>query len=394
MSESATKSLELAKASTEVVQAVVKVKNAMSVIESFSKLASAAGAVGAIFGVAAAIVKLCMGNVDSAELKYMKEQFQIVRNQLDVISDQIREVLRAISRSTAQNQYFPIEENLKNQFRKYMELLNAAPEFRESEKRDFLSHFTVTKGDQNLHTLYDAVMGYPGIFGKPILETAMQYHQKNRRLMERLCSRLKELFCIGLIATMGQAALTGIDVEALKKEWNGKLGELESKMKSIIDQCINEFAKQAEKDVESMIRGKGGRNNEDCSVYISDGLMKKYYWVCWSVRVYDPVSGFDNHCVIGSQRFDIFRLNGVNAVVSYAIDPKALNEAQIKQLMEGKDGWKDAREVAESVANNLPSGYVVHAVRRYNGLWNSNNFPQNCHFWENYTGVTLCVTST
>ncbi|XP_072364015.1 uncharacterized protein [Scyliorhinus torazame] len=394
MSETATNSLELAKASTEVVKAVVVVKNAMSVIESLEKLASAAGIVGAIFGIAAAIVKLILGNVESAELKYMKEQFQIVRNQLDVISDQIHEVLRAIESSTVNNQYFAIEENLKNQFRKYMDLLNVAAEFRESEKQEFLSHFTATKGDQNLYTLYDAVMGHSSIFGKPILETAMLYDQRNRRLMEELCSRLKQLFCIGLIATLGHAALTGTDVEALKKEWNGKLGEVESRMKSMVDRCINEFAEQAEIDVKKMIQDKGGRNNQDCVSYIHDGLVKKYDWVCWSVRVYNPVSGFNNHCVIGPNRFHFFRLNDLNAVVSYAIDPKALNEAQIKKLMEGKDGWNDAREVADSVCNNLPSGDVVHAVRRYKGLWGAWSFPQNSHFWENYSGVTLCVHST
>ncbi|XP_067872447.1 protein rapunzel-like [Heterodontus francisci] len=393
MAETATDSLELAKSSTEVVQAVVAVKNAMSVITSLEKLASAAGAVGAIIGVAAAIVKLALGNVESEEMRYMKEQFQIVKNQLDVISEQIQQVLQAIEQSTVNNQYFPIEENLKNQFRKYMEILNAKSEFRENEKREFLTHFDASKGDQNLHTLFDGVMSNSAIFGKSILETAMGYDQRNRRLMEGLCCRLKELFCIGLIALLGHAAITGNDAEALKKEWDGKLAEVESKMKSMMDRCINEFAEQAEIDVEKMIKDKGGRDNKACVGYIKDGLVKKYDWVKWSVRVYNDISGFDNHCVIGYNYFHFFRLNGVNAVVSYAIDPKPIDEGRIRQLMEGKDGWSDARAVAEHVHNNLPSGHVVHTVRRYKGLWGSWNFPSDCHFWENYSGVTLCVHS-
>ncbi|XP_060681246.1 protein rapunzel-like [Hemiscyllium ocellatum] len=394
MAGTAVDSLELAKASTEVATAMVAVRNAMSVVESLGKFASAAGAVGAVFGVAAAIVKLAMGNVESAELRYMKEQFQIVRNQLDVISGQIQQVLQAIEQSTVNNQYFPIEENLRNQFRKYMDILNTKPEYREKEKEEFLTHFDVTKGDQNLHTLYDAVMGYSAIFGKPILETAMEYDQRNRRLMEGLCCRLKELFCIGLIALVGHSAITGTDVEALKREWNEKMDKVENKMKSMIDRCINEFAEQAEIDVEKMINEKGGRNNCECVSYILNGLSKKYDWVKWSVRVYNPVSGFDNHCVIGPNRFHFFRHNGVNAVVSYAIDPKPINESHIKQLMEGKDGWSDAIKVAEHVDKHLPSGHVVHVVRRYKGLWYHSNIPASCHFWENYSGVTLCVHST
>ncbi|XP_067909720.1 protein rapunzel-like [Heterodontus francisci] len=386
---------ELDQAAAELKANINDAKIAMKVFQNRERFATVSGVLKPIFQVAGIILKLALGERESEELTYMKEQFQAVRNQLDIISDQIKQVLWEIEKSTINNQYFPIEENLKNQFRKYMDIIKAAPEFRENEKREFLTHFDVTKGDQNLHTLFDGVMGYSAIFGKPILETAMGYDQRNRRIMEGLCCRVKELFCIGLIALVGHAAITGTDVEALKKEWNEKMNKVETKMKSMIDRCINEFAEQAEIDVEDLIKNKGERDNKGCATYIIEALTGKYDWVKWSVRVYDPVSGFDNHCVIGPNRFHFFRLSDVNAVVSYAIDPKIpLDDAHIRQLMEGKDDWKDAREVAEHVYNNLPSGHVVHTVRRYKDLWNHKNFPNNCHYWETYSGVTLCVHST
>lgn len=80
-------------------------------------------------------------------------------------------------------------------------------------------------------------------------------------------------------------------------------------------------------------------------------------------------------------------------VVSYAIDPNSIDEAHIGQLMEGKDGWSDARKVVDFITDVTPN-YMVHAVKRLQGLWMSNNFPDGCHFWENYSGVTLCVHST
>eukprot|EP00061_Rhincodon_typus_P012545 g38343.t1 len=249
---------ELEQAAAELKANMDNAKIAMEVFQDRARFATVSGVLKPIFQVAGIILKLALGKRESEELTYMKEQFQIVRNQLDVISDQVKQVLWEIEKSTINNQYFPIEENLKNQFRKYMDILNAAPEFRENEKQEFLTHFDVTKGDQNLHTLFDAVMGYSAIFGKPILETAMKYDQRNRRLMESLCSRLKELFCIGLIALVGHSTITGTDVEALKREWNEKIAKVENKMKSMIDQCINEFAEQAEMDVEALIKNKGG----------------------------------------------------------------------------------------------------------------------------------------
>lgn len=386
-------SAELLSASAQLAENMANVTVAMGLLKDVAKFAAAAGVMSGIFQVGGIILQLALGKQDSEELTYMKEQFQIVKNQLDVISDQIGDVLREIEMSTVDNQYFAIEENLKNQFRKYMEILSSAPEFRDKERDEFLDHFVATKGDQNLHTLFDGIMGNAAVFGKPILETAMSYDQRNRRLMESMCCRLKELFCIGLIALLGHAAVTGNDVEALKKEWNKKLAKVEAKMKSMVDQCVSEFAQQAEIDVEKMVTDKGGRDNKACTTFILKGLEDKYDWVRWSVRVYNPVGGFDNHCVGGPNRFHFFRLNDVNVVVSYAIDPNSIDEAHIGQLMEGKDGWSDARNVVDFITNVTPN-YMVHAVKRLQGLWMSNNFPDGCHFWENYSGVTLCVHST
>ncbi|XP_051872433.1 protein rapunzel-like [Pristis pectinata] len=387
MSQTAIDALELSRSVVEAAQAAVVLAN------STEKLASTLGVLGPIIGVAAITVKLSLSNVDSPELAFMKEQFQAVRNQLNVISGQISEVLREIERSTINNQYFPIEENLKNQFRKYMDILNAAPEFRQKQKEEFLKHFNATKGDQNLHTLYDGVMGFTAVFGKSILETAMNCDQRNRRLMEGLCARLKNLFCIGLIAVLGHAGITGNDVKALETEWNQKLAEAESKMKSTVDRCIHEFAEQAKIDVERLVKEKGGRDNKECSSYVRDKLKNKYDWVRWSVRVYDPVIGFDNHCYIGPNpnRFHFFRLNNVNIVVSYTTDPKPVDKSRLNHLMNGKDGWKDPLKVAEHISQNLSGGHVVHTVRRYKGLWGAWNFPDGCHYWKNYSGVTLCV---
>ncbi|XP_072911297.1 protein rapunzel-like [Hemitrygon akajei] len=388
--------LQLSQSAVEAARAAVIFS------QSTRNLASTLGVLGPVIGLASVTVKLSLSNVDSPELAFMKEQFQIVRNQLDIISGQISEVLREIERSTINSQYFPIEENLKNQFRKYMSILNAAPAFRHKEKSEFLKHFDATKGDQNLHTLYDGVMGNTAIFAKPILETAMNCDRRNRRLMESLCARLKYLFCIGLIALLGHAGITGNDVTALVLEWNQKQAEIEAKMKSMIDWCINEFVEQAKIDVKRMVKEKGERNNKECSHYILEALANKYDWVTWSVRVYDGISGYSNHCVIGHNYFHYFRLNNVNIVVSYSTNPQPVDVTCIRQLMDKSDwqyaltsvlklGWNKASDIASYFKDNV-DGCVVHVVKCDSHLHYKCNFPDECHFWmDNYDGVTLCI---
>ncbi|XP_078397324.1 protein rapunzel-like [Cetorhinus maximus] len=377
----------------ELTQAVAGVAQAMEVFKNLEKFASAAGVFGPIIGLAGVVLKLIMGNVDSPELAYMKKQFSEVRNKLDVISDEIREVLRAVEQSTINQQYFTVEENLKNQFRKYIEITKAQPEYREKEKAEFLSHFADTKGDQNLHTLYDGIMGKSAIFSEPILETTMKYDQRSRRLMESMCARLKELLCIGLIALIGQTAITGNDEAAIKNEWVKKMNDIEGKMKSMIDKCINEFEDQAKIDVEKMIKSEDTHDHKKLVGTLLDALKKKYDWICWSVRVYDDVVGFDNHCVTGPNYFHFFRLHDVNCVISYAKYKTPLDREKIQNSMEGWEQRNHAKEVAEHVKEKLGGLFVVHTVRRYKGLWYISNFPSDCHFWENYSGVTLCVHS-
>ncbi|XP_041046070.1 protein rapunzel-like [Carcharodon carcharias] len=377
----------------ELTGAIAGVAQAMEVFKNLEKFASAAGVIGPIIGLAGVVLKLVVGNNDSPELAYMKEQFSEVKNKLDVISDELGEVLRAIEQSTINNQYFTVEENLKNQFRKYMEITKAQPEYREKEKAEFLAHFTNSKGDQNLHTLYDGIMDKSAVFSDPILETTMKYDQRSRRLMESMCARLKELLCIGLIALIGQTAITGNDEAAIKNEWEKKMNDIEGKMKSMIDKCINEFDDQAKIDVEKMIKREDTHDHQKLAGKLCDALKKKYDWIYWSVRIYDDVGGYDNHCVTGPNYFHFFRLNGVNCVISYAKNKTPLDRGKIQNSMKGWEHRNHAREVAEHIKEKLGGPFVVHTVRRLKGLWYNGNFPSDCHFWENYSGVTLCVHS-
>ncbi|CDQ69672.1 unnamed protein product [Oncorhynchus mykiss] len=132
------------------------VETVMEVFEQGAEVvASIAGDLFPVFAIAAPIVKLALDNVESKEAMFMKEQFQ---------------------------------------------------KFREVKKKLFMEHFVKTGCDKNLHTLYSAVTG-DNFSGESVLEITLNYEEKSRRAMEDFCARLKNLFCIGLIALMGYTAL-------------------------------------------------------------------------------------------------------------------------------------------------------------------------------------------
>lgn len=375
----------------ELTAAMADMGAAMEVFASLEKFASMAGVLGPIAGVAGLLLGLAMGGGDSEELAYMKEQFTAVKNKLDVISDELGNVLRQVEKSTLSSVYFPTEMNLKNQFRKYMEIISARSDCKEKEKDEFITHFNSTKGDQNLHTLYEAIMGHNMLFAVPILETAMSYSQKNRRVMEQMCARLKTLFCIGLIALLGQTTITGNDVDSIKKEWDEKISKVEEKMKTMVDRCVAEFLEQAKIDVEAMIKANKDPSHAAQVCAYHTELANKYDWLKWSVVVYDDVGGYENHNTKGENFFYFYRTNGINCVVSYSKAETKVDRNTVLKIMDKKfNGCKNATDVVTFLKGELP-GHLVQAIRRFNGVQCMHDFPWERFFWKVYDGVTLCV---
>ncbi|XP_066501098.1 protein rapunzel-like isoform X2 [Hoplias malabaricus] len=225
-------------ADLEILEDRDKLKRGLvKVLECVATISSAAAVVNPIFGVAGSLIRVVLHQIDDEEIQTLKREFGSVNRALDEISQQNRSALLQIKKETLDNQYGRVEENIRNQFRKFMEIVEAKPEQQQRKKDDFEESFANDMGDQNLHTLYDGVMGKPKLFSKPILEVYMTHCHGDRRVMERLCTRLTYLFCIGLIALMGYAAIIGDDEEGLSEEWSEKMENVQEKMQEVLRRC-------------------------------------------------------------------------------------------------------------------------------------------------------------
>uniref|UniRef100_A0A4W4F9T9 Rapunzel 4 n=2 Tax=Electrophorus electricus TaxID=8005 RepID=A0A4W4F9T9_ELEEL len=389
---------------TDVLQKMVAdkkdvVETVMEALEQGAEVvASIAGDLFPVFSIAAPIVKLALDNVDSKEAAYMKEQFQKVRDRLEIMSEEVQRINEEIKKSGADATYFSVEENLTNQFRKYMDILNAKPKFQEAKKKQFLEHFSKSGGDKNLHTLYDAVTG-ENFSGESVLEITLNYVQKSRRAVEDFCSRLKHLFCIGLIALMGHAALKGgEDEEKLLQEWQERMKIVQSKINIVIEDCINSFPSQAELDMKRLVRDSTNKTNQQLADMIVENLKKKYDWVGWSVHVfYSPSRYFgfaskDFYCSTGKSRFLVPAPNDLNIVVSYSASPEPLDKAQIQQLVQAEKK-PTVPGVAELLFDKLPL-CVVHTVKtKCKEVAYSWTFTDELHYFEECKNFYLFVHS-
>lgn len=345
--------------------------------------------------IAAPIVKLAFDNVESSEAKFMREQFQKVRDRLEVVSEDIQRINDHIKKSGVDITYFPVEENITNQFRKYMDILNAKPSSRDTTKKLFMDHFDTTGGEKNLDTLYEAVTGKQS-FGEPLLEIILNCEEKSRRAMEEFCARLKRLFCIGLIALLGHAALKGYgEEEELLKAWGEKMKDVQEKMTGVIEDCIVSFPTQAQEDAHRLVRDQTHLSSEQLANAIVEKLKKKYDWVGWSVRVFKPSKVFignkEYHWVTGESHFQVSSANKRLVWVSYSSSPEPVDKSRIQELIQSQKRTS-VKSVAESLFETLPK-CVVHAIKP-NDLACSWSFTEELHYWEKDKDFYVCVHSS
>uniref|UniRef100_A0A667XUT6 Uncharacterized protein n=1 Tax=Myripristis murdjan TaxID=586833 RepID=A0A667XUT6_9TELE len=319
-----------------------------------------------------------LNNAQSKEVSFVKEPILTLKNKLDVISAQQKEISREMEKSLVDLQYFDMESNMRYQYDKFIDILEAEEKLQEENKSIFLEQFVQAGDDSNLDSLYDAVMRN-GQFGESILDVMKRHAAGDRGLLVDFCVRLMNLLMKDLIALQGHCALNQkMSTERAKekaKEWPSKIKDVELKMKLTIESCMEAFPEHA----------KGEKDLSCTAKELLEFLKKKYDWVSWSVLLISDsenfllnwLAGKQFHHVIGQNCFFVPPVNRVNLVASYSTKPQ-----------EAKEG--DAQEVTYMLKDQL-RGFVIHAVSHYNKTVCS--FPDDCYYWGTNKNVAVCVHS-
>lgn len=340
-----------------------------------------------------------LSNPDGKEARYMTQQFELVNQQLEGIQDEIDKIALELQKTSMNKQNFDREAQMLSQYEKFQDFVNAKPKFKKKKMEKFLSHYENTDGDLNLDALYNAVMG-ENISGDPMLETVVATEQRSRRAVEDFCARLKKLFVVGIIAVMGHAALKegGVGEEMVKK-WQGRMEDVEKRMKAAVDDCTENFADQAKLDMEHSLQESSGPVNQDFVKPLLDLLAKKYDWVNWSIRAFNDkerifffnwLAGKKYHGSDGANWFDILTNNRIKVVVSFCVNPKSINKSQIQEQIECQKLKGNMMGVALALSKSFPN-CLVHAVSHYKDVVEINNFREDCYFYGKHKRAYLCI---
>ncbi|XP_075962746.1 rapunzel 5 [Anarhichas minor] len=342
-----------------------------------------------------------LSNPDSKEARYLTQQFELVNQQLEGIQDEIDQIALELQKTSLNKQNFDREAQMLSQYEKFQDFVNAKPKFKEKKMEKFLSHYENTDADLNLDALYNAVIG-DCTAGDPMLETVVNTEQRSRRAVEDFCARLKKLFVVGIIAVMGHSALKeGVVGEEMVKRWQGRMDEVEKRMKAAVDDCTENFADQAKQDMEHLLQENPGAVNLDFTKSLLGTLIKKYDWVNWSIRAFSDkerifffnwLAGKKCHGSGGANWFDILTKSKIKVVVSFCVDPKPINKSQIQDQIEAQKMKGNMIDVAQVLNRSFPN-CLVHAVSHYKEVVESNNFHEDCYYYGKHKRAYLCIHS-
>ncbi|XP_062841623.1 rapunzel 5 [Trichomycterus rosablanca] len=342
-----------------------------------------------------------LSNPEGKEAKYLAEQFERVNQKLEGIQDEIDKINLELQRTSLNKQNFDREVQMISQYEKFQEFVTAKPKFKEKKKEKFISHYENTDSDMNLDALYNAITG-DNTSGEEMLATVVVTEQRSRRAVEEFCARLKKLFVVGIIAVMGYTALKDGKVgEAMVKKWQGRMEDVEKRMKAAVDDCIQNFPEQAKLDLEHELLERQAGVNPEFTKILLETLTKKFDWVCWSVRVFSQSGVFLWNWLAGKNYqgsyggvhfFEILTKNKIKIVVSFTVDPKQLNKSQIKDQIEKEKLKGNMKSLAESLCKNFPN-CLVHTVSRYKTVEEANNFQPECYYYAAHKKAHICLHS-
>ncbi|XP_040020327.2 protein rapunzel [Gasterosteus aculeatus] len=340
-----------------------------------------------------------LSNPDSKEARYLTEQFELVNQKLEGIQGEIDQIALELQRTSINKQNFDREAQMLSQYEKFQDFVNAKPKFKEKKMEKFISHYENTDADLNLDALYNAVVGESAA-GDPLLETVVTTEQRSRRAVEDFCARLKKLFVVGIIAVMGHSALKeGVVGEEMVKKWQGRMEDVENRMKAAVDDCTDNFADQAKLDMEHLLQENPGAVNLDFAKSLLESLVKKYDWVKWSIRAFavkesifffNWLAGKKCHGSGGANWFEILTNSKVKVVVSFCVDPKPINKSEIQEKIEGQKMKGNMVDVAQALNRSFPD-CLVHAVSHYKEVVESNNFHEDSYYFGKHKRAYLCI---
>nr|XP_015192166.1 PREDICTED: uncharacterized protein LOC107075466 [Lepisosteus oculatus]XP_015192167.1 PREDICTED: uncharacterized protein LOC107075466 [Lepisosteus oculatus] len=336
---------------------------------------------------------------ESTEAQYFIGQLSKLNEKIGSIQTDFKDLQSEIEKSFMNQQYYNDEITILHHYDLFLKLMKTytADKKDESDKIHFFDQVDGT--DVTIMELYEGVMGSNN--QRPILDIIRDNKKRSLQSVEQFCIHLKKLFVMELVVLCTHSKLKGNGKEEkLMEEWGEKLKDVNRKIKEVIDDCTDNFAVQARSDMEGLLQGGGAdKDDEELPKQLLSFLEKKYNWVSWSVRIFNPsesriwklLAGNKYTSISGCNHFSV-ELQNIQLVVSYCQHPKPIPKDDIEKLVETMGWRRNTAGVVKTLHRRFPR-YLAHVVSTVKNVKEANNFKDDHYYFKKHNVAYICIHS-
>ena len=299
---------------------------------------------------------LSFANTESPELRAIKELARRVDRGFAFVDLQLSDIKHEIKVLPIKLQLQDIDQTIRAVQIKYEHLdnlSNVSKTVYDAQRDIFIT--TYENDYQSSGTkLYNAVMK------GNILDAIMEYYRYDRKRHQSFMLELVKLLVMASKLEVAYYELTGnVRGQFYRNDWEKRINNAKMALERSDVRIVTESPKQWKRDVEryAIENPAPQMNNDNFARTLYDFLNRKFYWLDWFVVAYNPVSGWEKHCLKSCGAFLKFRFCGRNFLV-----------ANIHKLFPNMDNYKASLYIDKIPVITPPYLEVspFHARRSFN----------------------------
>lgn len=273
--------------SLKKAQAAFEPKKQMSTFKKLTTSLTVAGHLaGAVFNLVS-LIKTFTGDNESKELKFLKEQFNVVNTKMDALDYDFAEVKDLIDWSVVRVNFGEYERRIRAADRILMDYVGSPLAVREIFEDIFVRNFEMHNGDASLK-LYNGLVNENMIFGENLFEVARRYYANDRLKVAEFGAYVCRIIQRGLNHEAAFLMFKGRKnrMDDFIERWEERFVVLKKYAAKIDKEIVSTWPQQSRIDADKLIvRTAAGLSPSQLANNVYKMLDDKFPWRSWVVVV-------------------------------------------------------------------------------------------------------------
>eukprot|EP00794_Sanderia_malayensis_P017345 gene17345-19077_t len=276
-----------------------------------NNLGNIAGFLGAAGGLVS-LIMIFLPEQDSAELKYMKEQFGIVNHKLDKVVAKIDNLENIIKLESQKAAYLSASNKILHAQRQLLRFMDETFKLKCSPPNCKRKRMSIAKRyikDLNVKLYMESVLHasykpVPAFGDKPLLELVSDRYKCQVTEIDKFADGILYLALKGQESVFAHEIMTGSNhsISQSMADWLKNVNNLRNKVNQVKSKCFKNFQSQVIKEIKKTEYQSGSASNKEANQKVIKKLNQHYPWISTVAFSYKQYGG-SKHAIISKYGF-------------------------------------------------------------------------------------------